>query len=67
MTVVDDYLTRTGRKPQELANEMGVSRVTVTRWKSGRRKPGVEHVKKLARIIGVPSRDIRPDLAEVLE
>lgn len=62
---------RTYRKSQEpklsqaaLADRLGVTRLTVTRWESGARKIDPDLVPLVAEKTGIPAKDLRPDIVE---
>jgi len=48
----------------ELARELGVSRLTVTRWETGERKIGPSLIPTVAEKTGIPAKELRPDLIE---
>jgi transcriptional regulator with XRE-family HTH domain len=50
----------------QLADLLGVSRVTVTRWESGARKLGPELLQLVSERTGIAPADLRPDLADLL-
>ncbi len=50
---------------KDLAAFLGVSRVTVTRWESGRRRIDGELVPSVSKKTGIPAGTLRPDLAEM--
>lgn len=50
---------------QELAELLGVDRVTVTRWEAGSRQIDVEKLPQVAERTGIAPSDLRPDLAEI--
>ncbi len=47
-----------------MADELGVSRLTVVRWESGERKIGRPLLPMVAEKTGIPAKDLRPDLLE---
>lgn len=51
---------------QDLAELIGVDRMTVHRWESGKRKPDPEYLAKITEKTGISARDLRPDLVELL-
>lgn len=51
----------------ELAALLGVSRATVTRWENGERRPAGPALQGIASKTGIPARELRPDLAEMIE
>ena len=64
---------RTYRQSQEpklsqeaLAHKLGVTRLTVTRWESGARKINLSLVPLIAERTGIPAKELRPDLAELM-
>jgi transcriptional regulator with XRE-family HTH domain len=50
---------------QQLADLIGVSRVCVTRWESGERKPAPEDLPRITAETGIEAAALRPDLAEL--
>lgn len=50
----------------DLATMLGVARETVTRWESGARKINEQALPVVAEKTGIPKRELRPDLAEVM-
>lgn len=38
----------------ELAQKLGVSRITILRWETGENEPRSRHIRDLARILDVP-------------
>jgi transcriptional regulator with XRE-family HTH domain len=51
---------------QQLADLVGVDRVTVTRWESGSRKIEAERLPVIAEKTGIAPSDLRPDLADLM-
>jgi len=58
---------RNGRSQVWLAKQLRVTKATVSRWESGRRKIAINLLPKVARITGIPKKDLRPDLALAIE
>lgn len=52
---------------EAFANSIGLDRITVWRWENGKRKPSPSQVEKLSKVTGIPVRELRPDLAALLE
>ena len=50
----------------ELAGLLKVARETVTRWEAGSRKIDEQLLAGVAEKTGIPPRELRPDLAELL-
>lgn len=51
---------------QGLADLLNVSRTTVARWETGSRKIGRDSLRAVTEKTGIPARDLRPDLAELM-
>lgn len=49
-----------------LAKLLGRSRPTVHRWETGERKIGPESLSEVSQKTGIPKRELRPDLAELI-
>lgn len=49
----NELLKRCGVTPKRLADRLGVSLATVSRWGMGRRRPNAEHLKEISEICGV--------------
>lgn len=47
-----------------LAERLGVTRLTVTRWESGVRKIDPDLVPLVAERTGIPAKELRPDIVE---
>jgi len=52
---------------EQLADMLGVSRVTITRWEAGSRRIDQDKLPLVAALTGIPRRFLRPDLASLLE
>lgn len=50
-----------------LAEEIGVSRATVTRWENGARRVDTDILPRLVEITGLSPAQLRPDLAALLQ
>jgi transcriptional regulator with XRE-family HTH domain len=61
---------RENQKPplsqEQLANLLGVSRVTVTRWESGTRRVDDDLLPRVSEKTGIPTAVLRPDMAELM-
>ena len=49
-----------------LASLLDVGRPTLFRWESGARKIAETHLSKVSERTGIPARELRPDLYELL-
>lgn len=53
-TFLREVMRRRQRKPSQLAADLGVSHVTVSRWLSGEDIPNIQSCQRLAEYCGVP-------------
>lgn len=51
-------MKRKGVKVKDLAREIPVGKLSVTRWRNGYRHPSPEHQRRLADILGMPMIDL---------
>lgn len=56
-------MTAEGLTQRELANKIGVSEVTISRWMHGDRVPGATHVLEMSRLFNVKFEE----LAELID
>lgn len=49
------------------ARLVGVSRASWSRWEAGHRKPGREKIPQVSERTGIHPKELRPDLAEMIE
>jgi transcriptional regulator with XRE-family HTH domain len=61
------YRDREGLTQAELGKRLGVPRNSVARWEIGARKIDTALVPSVAQKTGIPPRELRPDLAEMLQ
>lgn len=47
-----------GLTQAQLADKLGVSNLTVSRWEQGKGMPAPKNIKKMSEIFGVPGKDI---------
>lgn len=47
-----------GMTQQQLADALGISQVSVTRWETGEREPRVSTLKRIAAVLGCNLRDL---------
>lgn len=50
---------------EQLAEQLGTSKVSVSRWETGERKPEPDLLPGISAKTGIPAADLRPDLAEL--
>jgi len=60
------YRADRGLTQDALAKELGVSSITVSRWETGARKIDDALLHEIADKTGIPKRQLRPDLVELL-
>lgn len=58
------YRTDRSMTRAALARELSVSKTTVARWEEGIRRIDVDLVPEVARITGIPAKELRPDVVE---
>lgn len=51
----------------QLADLLGVARLTVHRWETGKRRINGDLVGTVSEKTGIPKRELRPDLVELIE
>lgn len=57
-----DYRERSDLTQLELARQLGVTRETVARWETGRRKIDPARAARISEATGVPRKELRPDV-----
>lgn len=62
ISALTEYRKARGLSQEELAELLGVSRPTVTRWETGARKIDGRLVPAVSEQTGIPVSDLRPDL-----
>jgi transcriptional regulator with XRE-family HTH domain len=50
-----------------LAQELGVTSISVSRWETGSRKIDLDLLSEIAKKTGIPKLKLRPDLAAILD
>jgi len=50
---------------EQLAQQLGTSKASISRWETGERKPEVEQLPEITRKTGIAPGLLRPDLAEL--
>lgn len=61
------YRANRGLSQAALGRELGVSSVTISRWEAGTRKIEKRLLAEVSKKTEIPARELRPDLAEILE
>ena len=49
-----DLLNKTNKTAYQVAKDTGISQTAFSNWKTGRTKPNLESIKKIADYFGVP-------------
>lgn len=53
---------------KQLAKRLGLKyRETIARWEAGTRKIDTDKLAKITKVTGIPARELRPDLADLME
>lgn len=61
------YRKERGQTQEQLAHDLGVTGVTVSRWETGRRSVDRDLVPAISQKTKIPPRELRPDLAELID
>jgi transcriptional regulator with XRE-family HTH domain len=61
------YRLESGLTQRQLAAMFDVSRTTVARWEARSRKVDKDLLPQITEKTGIPARDLRPDLAVLME
>jgi transcriptional regulator with XRE-family HTH domain len=67
LKVLTEYRAAAGKTQADLAGELEVAVMTVSRWETGDRKIGVKTLPTVAEKTGIPKSALRPDLAESMQ
>jgi transcriptional regulator with XRE-family HTH domain len=52
---------------EDLGNQVGRSKATISKIENGLQLPSPKVAKALSEITGIPAKELRPDLAEIME
>ena len=63
---ITDHIKASGKTRVAIADDAGVSRVTLHKVENGLTTPRIEIASRIARAIGCPVEVIRPDIAGLL-
>lgn len=66
LAVLKKYRNDHGLTQQGLADQIGVKRETVARWEGGHRRIDQAKLDEVAKTTGLPRRELRPDLADLV-
>jgi transcriptional regulator with XRE-family HTH domain len=61
------YRTRNGLTQAKLAGSLGVCRETLARWETGASHPDRSLLTNIEAKTGIPAKELRPDLARLIE
>lgn len=61
LKVLADYRATAGKTQADLAVELEVAVMTVSRWETGDRKIGVKTLPTVSQKTGIPREQLRPD------
>lgn len=65
LEALKSYREMRGLTQEALAERLGVSSITVSRWETGARKINRELLTSVSEKTGIAVADLRPDLAEI--
>lgn len=60
------FRKRQNLSQKALAELLGKNRLTIHRWETGKRRPDPDELPNITKKTGIPARELRPDLAELL-
>jgi transcriptional regulator with XRE-family HTH domain len=66
LKILTVWREREGLSKAQAAARLGVPRATWFRWETGNRRIGTENLPKVQQITGIPRRQLRADLAEIM-
>lgn len=64
---LEHYRLSQGISRAQLAERLGLSRGAVHRYITGRRRAKPAIVRHISEVTGIPPRELRPDLADLIE
>jgi transcriptional regulator with XRE-family HTH domain len=67
LKVLADYRAAAKKTQADLAQDLGVAVMTVSRWETGDRKIGIKTLSLVSEKTGLPKRELRPDLADTMQ
>ena len=67
LKVLADYRAPAGKTQADLASDLDVAVMTVSRWETGDRKIGIKTLPTVSEKTGIPIIKLRPDLARSMQ
>jgi transcriptional regulator with XRE-family HTH domain len=67
LKILADYRAAAGKTQADLAKDLDVAEMTVSRWETGDRKIGIKSLPTVAEKTGIPESKLRPDLARLMQ
>lgn len=64
-THLKTWRSRTGKRAEEVAGELGVTVAMWSRWETGRRRVPADRVLEIERVTGISRHELRPDLSRI--
>lgn len=63
----EELLKKTGKTSYQVSKDTGIGQNTLSNWKTGRSKPKVDKLQKLADYFGVPVTCLLEDTTETVQ
>lgn len=65
-SILAEYRKSVGLSQAALSAKLGINRVSLAHWETGRRQVSVRYLCSISQLTGIDPRDLRPDLATAL-
>lgn len=62
LPILAEYRAKVGKTQADLARDLKVAVMTVSRWETGDRKIGVQKLSDVSEFTNIPREQLRPDI-----